>query len=643
MAFVPLSEQLKDDRFALARVQKLAGEAAVSWHDDFVSTVEKRYKAYRGVLERRAEAAKWTSKLHPPILFQVIETMTANLIDSGITYRVRPRARPGAPIEERQRMIHGAKAMKALLDYENGLDDLDEKQRPFSLEASIVGISWGKVHWAYQTRLKTRIQTDHEPIHDPFGNLIGYQPVERHIEEHSILRDGPCFEVCDPRDMFWDESGTSVETCRWVAHRVWATLDDLYAMQKAGVYKNVDEIPYGADQEEMRITLSSYEDQLLHRNRTKGLVEVIEFWTDDRVIAVADRSVVIRNDPNPFEHGQKPFVAASTMPQPFQIGGMSDVEVVAHLQDAAWLMLNQRIDNVALLNNSIILMRSDIDDPDDYEFGPGERWLVDDVQQVTTLQMNDAPATISLESEQRIKADIMDITGGMPFTAGLPDSVENATATGASIYQTVAQKRLAMKKQSLMYAWRKIGRMKAKLLQQFVTEEKLIPIIGPAGAHDFMAISPSYLQGEFDIDIEPVAESFMRQERRAEKQAMFQAAIQAAPVMAAVGQPLNLKEFANDWLESYDVTDPERFFLEQQQAQGAPGAPQQGGGPQQGGQNPMGSAPNAENAIPPLQQSPGVTNPALAAGPMSPSATTSISPVAALQQSLAMRGGGRTA
>lgn len=574
------------------------------WHDLFINNIEHRYKSYRGVLEKRAEAASWNSKLHPAYAYQVIETIVSNLIEDKLAFDVRPRVRV-VNADEAQRAIIGAKAMKLLLDYENELDYLDEKQRAFSLQASIVGISPGKIYWDY------------------------------HVKNGVAVRDDPCFQVVDARDFFWDESGTSIENCRWVIHRCWESPENLQAMAKANVYKNVKNI---GDETaiENRITMSSYEDQLLHRNRTKGLVEVLEYWTNDRVIAVADRSVLLRNDPNPFEHGQKPFVAASTMPQPFQMGGMSDVELIAHLQDAAWTMLNQRIDNVKMLNNAIIVMRSDVDDPDDYEFGPGERWLVDDVQQVTTLQQNEAPASISLESEKLIKGDMLDISGGSGMATQAND--DSGTATSQSIAQTVAQRRSQNKKQQMMYAWKRVIQMKASLLQQFVTDTRLVPIIGREGVEAFHAIDPDVIRGIHpDITMTPMSESLMRQERRAEKLALFTNAVQAAPLFQASGTPLHMEMFLQDLLDAYDIPDPGSYYHaaapQPQQPQGPPGA---------GGQNPQGSAPSAQNAIPPMSPSGGITNPSLSAGSMSPSSPTSLSPVAAIQQLMASRGAGRS-
>ena len=92
---------------------------------------------------------------------------------------------------------------------------------------------------------------------------------------------------------------------------------------------------------------------------------------------------------------------------------------------------------------------------------------------------------------------------------------------------------------------------------------------------------------------------------------------------------MNTKALVEDLLETFDKINTERYF------QAAP--PQQ---PQQGGIPGMGSLPNPANA---QGNGGGVTNPALAAGPLSPSNDASVNPAGMMQQFLASQGGGRAA
>ena len=100
------------------------------------------------------------------------------------------------------------------------------------------------------------------------------------------------------------------------------------------------------------------------QERNSDLIEVLEYWTDERVITVGGRAVVLDSRPNPFRIKRKPFVVCSALPDAFQMVGISVVESLAQMQEYLWTLQNQRIDALRLLTNVITLIRSDVDDPD---------------------------------------------------------------------------------------------------------------------------------------------------------------------------------------------------------------------------------------------------------------------------------------
>lgn len=597
-------------------------EAARSYHDSFVEKCERRYRSYRGVLERKSEAAKWTSKQHPPYVFQIIETIVGNLIEDQLSFRLKARPFMSDMAEIAQRR-NAAEALEHLLAYEHALDHFHEKQRPFALQASITGLSVGKVYWKYERGVVSRQQMVPEPIQHPItGQPIGFAETRKTVRNVETLCDDPTFEVVDVRDFLWHEAAPSLDKAKYVIHRVWMTYDELKSLAARGMYdaKGVEKVKESRD---FSADASYREQSLFNRDRTKDLIEVLEYWTDSRVITIANRNILLSDKANPFHHGCKPFVTATTMPDLFQIPGVSDVEIVEELQEMLWTVMNQRLDNLMLINNAIVLMRSDIDDPDMFEFAPGERWLVDDPQQVTMWTPNPVPAEVSLNAEQAIKGDLQNITGGMPFVAGADSNVDQKTATGVSIVTSLAQKRLAAKKSNFMYAYRRVAEQQIGLLQQFMTEDRIVQIVGKDGAAEWKQIAPEEIQGRFLVDVTPMADSLMRQEDRAEKQALVTTASQLAPIMQAVGQPLNLTAFVEEWLRSYGIDDPQRFFSAQPQAQLPPDSP--------GGQ-PQGPPPGSSGGG-------GITSPLATAPQISPSTPGTMAPSTFMQQALAQHGG----
>lgn len=401
-------------------------------------------------------------------------------------------------------------------------------------------------------------------------------------------------------------------------------------LEKDGLFKNVSAL---SDSRDFTEEYQDREKELWELTRTKDLVEVLEYWCfkDGAVhrAYIGNRNVLLRDlERSPFWHNGYPFVICSSMPQLFSPRGASDMELIEQLQEIIWELLNQRLDNIELINNAIYLLRSDVEDPDAFEFYPGARWMVEDPDEVKPLQPPYQLAEVSLQAEALLKGDLQNVTSAAPFSSGAESSAfDQKTATGVSIVMNVAQQRLISKKYQAQIGLRQEANMRIKNCQQFITDTRLVHILGEDGAMRFREIQPLDIQGEFIAELDPMGESQMRQERRAEATQFFQVASQAAPLMAATQTPLNMRELFMWFAKKWDIADAERFMSAQPQpaAMGAPGA-----GP--GGPQGQGAAPEGPNM--------GITSDtAVDAG--SPSATggLSMSPEKMMHRALAMSGG----
>jgi hypothetical protein len=312
------------------------------------------------------------------------------------------------------------------------------------------------------------------------------------------------------------------------------------------------------------------------------------------------------------------------------MSGISQVEKIAHLQEALWSVTNQRLDNLELINNAIVMYNEQmVDDPEDLVFGPRERWpLQGPVQEAVQMWApNPVPAQISMPAEMQIKQDIQNLAGGFPFTSTSEASnVKADTATEAALVSSLAQRSVSQTKMRLNDAYARMGQMMIELNQQFLTDETKVVAIGADDEYELTTIIPAMLKADYDFDISPMNESLMRQERRAEKQALYQLAVQSAGAHAmmaqqGMGKALNLDAFMEDVLDNHDVQDKERYFLSAPPPQAPPGP---NGGPPGG---PEGGSPN------------GVTAPQ-ASDASSPSNAMSMSGTAAMQRFQAGKGAG---
>ena len=645
----PYTQQVNAD--ALSLVVNAVQKCERDYHDEFIRKVEKRYLAYRGLLQdsQRAEqnpdpTEDWRSQITTPYVLNTCEGMLATMLEPKPRFDVQPRPHPNEPIEQVIARIDSVEAVADTLTYAFDRDKFAGKQRPFMQQDMIAGMSVLKTYWRNEKRNVTKLAAEDLNITDAFGQTYDKVTVYSESEqEETVIWDDACCEVVDVRDFFWPGVSPNVEKAEYLIHRTWETWDSLERKSGDGFYdyENVDKLKNQQSVSSVPTTsdVSAREQRLRHLDRRQFLVEVLEYWTPERVITIGNRQVVLKDRPNPLWMGRMPFIVCAGMPDAFQIPGLSVVEALAQLQEMLWTLQNQRLDAVRMMANVITLVRSDVDDLESMVWEPGAQWLVEDPGQVQPLQINPEAAQITLEAEGLIKGDLQNIMGGLPMNSGVDSqNVDQQTATGVSIITTIAQRLIQARKQHYLWAYAEVGKQFLQLYQQFMREDRVVKIVGAVGAQSYKTITPIEIQGDFDVTIDVTSDSLMRQERRAESQSLMQMSAQVQPIMAQSGAPLNLKAVYEKVLDSYDITDKERYFMPPQQQPQAqppgplPGPPGPGGPP---------GPPGAPSQIPgpPGAQGPAGVTSEFANGPMSPSNVSSLSPQMMMQRFLTSNGG----
>ena len=612
-------EQLPDDATkALARL-----EDCTTHHRAFCDRVDARHRAYWGVMERRSKAARWTHKHAPKYVNHIVETTLASLLDEELRFRVRARSKMYEPGEFEQAAA-GAKALEILLRWQLEQCRFDEAQRPYVLQNMIAGLTVGKVCWQNTTRLRRKLVTQPHPVEDPLtGEPLGFVPRLVEVEEPDTVFDGPMFEVVDVRDFFWDEAAVSLGRCSIVAHRVWMTFDELKQAEKHGLYENVDDLKESRDFSGDDYSNREFDADGAKRTKNRIAVEELYWSTPSgiRTVTLGNRAVSLKKPrPHPYWHGEYPFVVCSTQPDLFRIPGMSQVEKIMELQEALWDLVNQTADNLEFINNAIAIVPEGFD----YQGWRHEPQAVNEAPDPASVQMwapSVIPAQVSLGHQALLKGEMQNLAGSFPFSSGTDSqTVDQKTATGASIVTSLAQRSIAAQKRQLYLSYQRMGQQFLELDQQYVREPVWVEVVGVDSQTEFEQILPEVLQGQFNFSMQPMTESMMRQEKRAEALAKFQVLMQSVPVFAMMQLPLNPKVLLEDFLESYDDADIERFFSGQPQPQVA--AAGQPGQPGQNGEQPLGVT--ASQSIDPA---------------VSPSNQVSLSPELMNQRARAMSGG----
>ena len=613
---------------------------------DLYAKVETRMGAYYALIDqkKKEKLPEWMSQLTPPYAMHEVETSLAALTEDKLRFRVSPRPMRLDPVElEQQR--EGSMAHQILMDWQCEQTSFSELQRPFCMQTQIAGWSVLKNFWFERRERRRRAHVQNDPVLDSFGQPVvdpftGEPMTKSQIvesEKEEVVYDGPMTEVRDVRDFGWNESAASLDKARFVWDRVRLPREKILQGYDDGIYgPDVGGVSKKEAETALPVT-SSFSDevgkreQIVHAvNISKDLVEVVEVW--DRltniVTTFVNRSIRLSVKKFPFYFLEPPFVVGATQPDLFQIPGISQVERIRELQSMLWDIGNRRLDNLSLVNMAIFLIRRDLDDPDALKLFPGAKWPVDDPSQIQMWTPNVIPAQVSLGAEQYLKGDIQNLGGGFPFATGAESTtIDQKTATGASIISSIAQRSVNMQKAQVFKAWARCGQQRMLLNQQFMRKETVVPVVGLEGEDDWIEIFPELLNGDYLVDMEPMADSMIKQEEQAQAQALMQLAMQAVPMAAQLSQVgaskgMNFDAFVEDLLEAFGHEDTGRYFSEKPVpiTPGGPGVQQPGSPPAQGG-------------VPP-----GTTSP-LAYSPTSPSSNMSLSPESLMQRAMAAPGG----
>lgn len=487
------SKKLVNDRFKRAKNFRETDQEDI-W--------KRSYNNWRGVLDQ--SLYPWRSKLFIPWSFTVVETIIPKVFARDPKWRAisrNPNPVPmNTPVEEGQYRLSTpdqASVVGNLLTYQWNRIGMRLKMYDYIKDSLMYSKGYAKVTWNFKTKKKTEMV----PVVGE-NDEITFEKQEKNF----IYCDDPNVEIIDPFDIYVDPDATSLENATYIIHRKIVPLEDL----KNNVnYKNVDQIKMT----EKSGTTSFLNNDLNEQTRYDGAkpgpdgakkeVEVLEYWESDRLIVVANGSVVLRDTPNPYNHKQIPFVELDDYRDPHKYYGQSELSVIDPLQREINAIRNQRRDYDNLQLNPVIRMvPGTLRNPNSAVMAPGNVWMVSDLTSMDTFTLP-ALQGASTEIESRTAQDIKMTVAIDEIGIGLlPDNPQRRSATEVVTAQSMAGKRFAIKIALLEEAVKKIGEMVFALNQQFLDQERVIQIVGERGAQEWLKLSPEDIQGDFFIDIE---------------------------------------------------------------------------------------------------------------------------------------------
>jgi hypothetical protein len=527
-------------------------------HESRLKRYDHAYDVYRATPRPNTATQAWQSKLSVPFAMQVIDTGLVNIVSGKPRIMVKAR-RPEFEL--------GAKAMQLALDYYVGEDHLVEKQPTFVQQGLIYGVTAAKNHWLYREAKRPIKTFSHNPL-DPT------MPLDQVSLQNMVVRDGPTFEPWDIYHCFWEPGARDVDSAAYVVLQSYVSKEDLLQLRfnpetGQGIYKNVDQLLASGSGPQPRESAQS-RALSLQANRYKDKFLIEEIWTDDELVVIGNRQVLLRRQPNPYWHGKKPVVVTQTRPDLFEMVGISETETVDHLQQALHTVQNMRFDNLHLtVMRGITYREGGVTDPNMLELRPRFKWPVSDHDDIRPFEVQPLPPEAYGE-ENNLISRMQLVTGINPYISGADlQTVDQNTATGVTALQEVASRLLRFKAAQIQYkGYQRSFEMWGDMVQQFLDKNLQVEIIGPGNQSQWVDIPPHLVAGHFNYAIEGSEESLSRQQERGEAIALLNA---FAP-LAQLGT-INFKPILERVAMAYDFPNPEALFNQPPPQQ--PAAPSQ--------------------------------------------------------------------
>jgi hypothetical protein len=464
-----------------------------------------------------------------------------------------------APLKPGEKCAAAAKLMDKAFAYWRRKDMRDSKQYTWMLTALVYGVSPAKSVWAYD-RVE---ETYRAPITDPVtGISSGVETKTRWV----TATDQPSMVLVNPYDFAWDPSATTLEDADFVCYWAYPTLAELRQGAKEGRYHNIESVNEMTPQNQRTSTTNKSNSRDL-----TGRVELCEVWSRDRLVVVANGQTCIRDEENPYEHHDLPFIIGTTMPNlTGSIETSSEVELIESIQKELWDIRKQYVINMRLANKLIALVDGEMTDPEpvlnalrgDNQF-VGIAYESQNGSPPVTWSPTTALLTAGQAGMEGYKQDMDDMSGVGPYVSGTEEkSVDPKTATEVSTLQGAAMRRINKTRNILNTSLERLSNLELKLTAQFLNRPLAIRI-DDGDAWSWEYVDP---QEVMDADLEYVIrdadENLDQEQKRSEANARMQMTLQVATVAAPLGQGTpNIEKAFEDFIEAYGEDDPSEWWV----------------------------------------------------------------------------------
>lgn len=319
------------------------------------------------------------------------------------------------------------------------------------------------------------------------------------------------------RDFFIDPTASTMENAAYMGRRFLTTKKELESFEVVDPetgemkkkYKNLDDIDRQAantgdmtDKQEKDMFYGS-----TITNAEKEQIEVLEYWTKDRVISVANRTTVIEDTENwyktkaeqlgvEFPQGIIPFATLRDYVDESLFYAKGEVDFILDEQELLNDITNQNIDSVTYsLNQMYTLDPQHADLLDQIENIPGAVYLA---KAGTLMPIQQRPIPPEAFNERmNLKNEIRETTASNEVVKGVTnDSAATATEINAQI--AGAGQRISLKVTQIENeGFYQLAKIVFAMIQLYVTEPMMVRIVGRDGIK-WEEFNPEEFLGEYE-------------------------------------------------------------------------------------------------------------------------------------------------
>lgn len=336
--------------------------------------------------------------------------------------------------------------------------------------------------------------------------------------------DHPCMLNVPLRDYFRDPTAPGDAEPRYQGRRYLITKDELKSFEvvdldakpdKDGTYpmkkkfKNLSNISEGGpkgdplDKEEKDMWYGSTVPEA-----EKKQIEVIEYWTNDRVVSVANRQVIIQDDENPFKakarangdkypKGLMPFNWFRDYVDPSLFYAKGEIDIIGDQQETLNDLTNQNMDAVTYVLNPM------------FRLDPKYAYLINSIESLPGagipaeagafewLPFASIPSDAFAE-RQNIKNEMRETTASNEVVKGVGSEGAKTTATEINAQIAGAGQRINLKVTQIENEYfQRMAKIVFDLIKLYVTEPMMVRILGKDGAR-WEEFDPKDFQGEYE-------------------------------------------------------------------------------------------------------------------------------------------------